>query len=141
MTNFLTFWISAVCFGLGCVWFGWKIRRRGTETQWSIARWQRATFPSACVSVYLWKLAEEVRELFEEYSVSPDVLSRLREVEKILHEGRDVRRIGNPEHLADELADVAIVTAGIAGLAGVDLEESIGQKMQVNRARVWAGRR
>jgi len=44
---------------------------------------------------------------------------------------------GNKEHLADELADVALYLIQLASVSGIDLEQAILQKLNINKEREW----
>lgn len=46
-------------------------------------------------------------------------------------------RIDDPEELASELADVALYLLQIASITGVDLEQAILSKLDVNSKRTW----
>lgn len=46
-------------------------------------------------------------------------------------------RIDDPEELASELADVALYLLQIASITGVDLEQAILRKLDVNSKRIW----
>jgi len=43
----------------------------------------------------------------------------------------------NPEELAGELADVALYLLQLASVTGIDLEQAILEKLQVNYRREW----
>ena len=45
--------------------------------------------------------------------------------------------LANPQHLADELADVALYLLQIASIAGIDLEQAILNKLDFNYRRTW----
>ncbi len=46
----------------------------------------------------------------------------------------------DPQALADELADVALYLLQLASVSGVDLEEAVLHKLQVNYGRTWEGK-
>lgn len=46
-------------------------------------------------------------------------------------------KAGQLDELASELADVFLLTVGVAHLSGIDLEEAVARKMAINRNRVW----
>ena len=43
----------------------------------------------------------------------------------------------NPEHYAEELADVIIMSMSVAGKLGIDIDAAIRRKMEINKARPW----
>ncbi len=46
----------------------------------------------------------------------------------------------DPQALADELADVALYLLQLASVSGIDLEEAVLHKLQVNYGRTWEGK-
>jgi NTP pyrophosphatase (non-canonical NTP hydrolase) len=52
-----------------------------------------------------------------------------------LSEAEDALRKGDYAHIAEELADVVIRTADLAGGLGFDLEKAIEEKMERNKHR------
>ncbi len=52
-------------------------------------------------------------------------------------EAYDAWRAGDPSHLAEEVADIAIYLMGLAEMTGVDLESAILAKMEKNEKRVY----
>ena len=45
----------------------------------------------------------------------------------------------NKEHLADELADVALYLLQLASISEIDLEDAILNKLSINSKREWDG--
>ena len=43
----------------------------------------------------------------------------------------------NAEAYTDELADVIIVSLSVAGKLGIDIDEAVRRKMEINKARTW----
>jgi len=43
----------------------------------------------------------------------------------------------NPEELASELADVGLYLLQLASISGIDLEQAILQKLEINSSRQW----
>ena len=43
----------------------------------------------------------------------------------------------NAEAYTDELADVIIASLSVAGKLGIDIDEAVRRKMEINRARPW----
>ena len=43
----------------------------------------------------------------------------------------------NPEHYAEELADVIIMSMSVAGKLGIDIDAAIRRKMEINKKRPW----
>lgn len=77
------------------------------ELQHSVSSWADETFPGRPMQSALLKLYEEIGEM--------------------------VRDIGNPS----EHADVYILMLDISHMAGVDVEQAILAKLEVNRQRAW----
>ncbi|MGE5224266.1 MAG: nucleotide pyrophosphohydrolase [Omnitrophica WOR_2 bacterium] len=44
---------------------------------------------------------------------------------------------GDPQALADELADVTLYLLQLASIAGIDLEQAVLQKLERNYKRTW----
>lgn len=79
-----------------------------------VRRWQHKTFPKATAKSATHHLSREARELLLDM-----------EHEKSL------------EDVASELADVIILSVGIADQLGVDIERIVGEKLEINKKRVW----
>lgn len=47
------------------------------------------------------------------------------------------RRTGTLEHVAEEIADVLIVTAILAHMLGIDIDEAVSDKLKVIYSRGW----
>ena len=43
----------------------------------------------------------------------------------------------NPEHYAEELADVIIMSLSVAGKLGIDIDAAVKRKMEINKHRPW----
>jgi NTP pyrophosphatase (non-canonical NTP hydrolase) len=43
----------------------------------------------------------------------------------------------NPEHYAEELADVIIMSLSVAGKLGIDIDAAVKRKMEINKGRPW----
>lgn len=43
------------------------------------------------------------------------------------------------ESVADELADIVLYAAQLAGVIGVDLDAAVAKKLETNRSRTWDG--
>ena len=41
------------------------------------------------------------------------------------------------EHFTEELADVIIMSLSVAGKLGIDIDEAVRRKMEINKARPW----
>lgn len=98
--------------------------------QQSIAQWGRETFghpgevpPPLPIAT---RMNVEVAEL----------LNGLAELDKVPLLTREHETM--TASVAAECADVAIMLVQVADALGVDLEEEIAAKMQINRARAWA---
>jgi NTP pyrophosphatase (non-canonical NTP hydrolase) len=52
-------------------------------------------------------------------------------------EALEADRKGNPEHFAEELADVCIRIFDLCGLKNIDLESAISKKMEFNKTRTY----
>jgi NTP pyrophosphatase (non-canonical NTP hydrolase) len=107
------------------------------ETQETIGRWARATFPGGDDHSprHCLRLLEEVGELCRAAGASKRKI--LDTITLALRDG-SFRKLDPPEKIAEELADVAIVLAVIAHRRGVDLQAEVDRKMAVNRyEREW----
>jgi NTP pyrophosphatase (non-canonical NTP hydrolase) len=106
------------------------------ETQETIGRWARATFPGGDDHSprHCLRLLEEVVELCRAAGASKQKIS-----DTIIAALRDglYRKLDPPEKIAEELADCAIVLAVIAHRRGVDLQAEVEGKMKTNRSRTW----
>jgi len=78
-----------------------------------IVKWHKETFPRATIQAILDKLDEE------------------------LHEALDEIKGGDLKKLFEELADVVIVTCALAGALGINFEDVIIWKLEVNKNRTW----
>jgi NTP pyrophosphatase (non-canonical NTP hydrolase) len=59
------------------------------------------------------------------------------EANEVLEHFQWRERLDDPSALAEELADVALYMLQIAGLAGIDLEQAILDKLEKNYQRKW----
>lgn len=66
-----------------------------------------------------------------------DIEKEFRSLQSELDEALDAYRNKSIEDVAEELADVAIFTLGIAQLLGIDMEKAIESKMVKNENRVY----
>lgn len=53
------------------------------------------------------------------------------------HLRREANELYESPYDAEEMADIFILLAGVAHLAGVDLVEAVEKKMAINRKRIW----
>ncbi len=53
------------------------------------------------------------------------------------HLRREAEELWDDPYEEEEIADIFILLAGVAHLAGVDLEGAVERKMAVNRKRTW----
>lgn len=47
--------------------------------------------------------------------------------------------VGDPEGLASELADVTLYLLQLASVTGIDLEQAVLKKLEMNEGRMWDG--
>jgi NTP pyrophosphatase (non-canonical NTP hydrolase) len=108
-----------------------------SETQETIGRWARATFPGGDDQSprHCLRLLEEVVELCRAAGASKRKI--LDTITLALRDDLVFRKLDPPEKIAEEMADVAIVLAVIAHRRGVDLQAEVDEKMRVNRSRTW----
>lgn len=66
-----------------------------------------------------------------------DIEEEFRNLKSELEEAVEAFRSKSVVDVAEELADIAIYTLGIAELLGIDMEEAINNKMTVNENRVY----
>lgn len=94
------------------------------KLQKQIADWQRKTFGknTAHISGMTKHLLKEVIEI-REATLDIDTQSK--------------NPIEYVEKIQNELADVIILTAGLADAYGIDLEDAVKDKMNVNKKRKW----
>ena len=59
------------------------------------------------------------------------------EAAEILEHFQWHEEVKDKEELASELADVALYLLELASVAGIDLEEAILKKLEINRTREW----
>jgi NTP pyrophosphatase (non-canonical NTP hydrolase) len=108
------------------------------ETQQSLSRWVRDTFPE-----YQGKynrfvaLLEEVAELGLEVGVSPETIRRVIEIpiRKETERGNIGDRERDPADLYEEVGDVLMNVYAFAEEAGIEAQAALDAKMSKNRAR------
>ena len=76
-----------------------------------IVEWHRATFPNATTKAIEDKLVEELEEL------------------------RLVIQFANDSAVAEEIADVLIVSCALLDRYGLDLEQTVLDKLEINKGR------
>lgn len=79
---------------------------------------------------------------YSEGSARPQTLRNLAislnlESSEVLEHFQWSGELSNPSALADELADVALYLLQIASVAGIDLEQAILHKLEINFQRQW----
>lgn len=79
---------------------------------------------------------------YSEGSTRPQTLRNLAislnlESSEVLEHFQWSGELSNPSALADELADVALYLLQIASVAGIDLEQAILHKLEINFQRQW----
>jgi len=79
---------------------------------------------------------------YEPDSTRPQTLRNLAislnlEASEVLEHFQWEDQLDKPTALADELADVALYLLQIASIAGIDLEQAILHKLDVNSRRKW----
>jgi NTP pyrophosphatase (non-canonical NTP hydrolase) len=118
------------------------------ETQGSIGRWARDTFPGGddLSPRHCFRLLEEVVELclaagasHDDVYVTADIAGEA--ARKKSGAGYLESRTETPERIAEEMADCAIVLDVLAERRGVDLRAEVDKKMSINRARRWRANR
>jgi hypothetical protein len=112
------------------------------ETQESIGRWAKETFPGGddLSRRHFIRLLEEVAELC--YAVGCHRAELVEAVRKaawsLPDRGLDqLREPEPPEKIAAEIADSEIVLRVLAWRRGINLDECVDAKMAINRARRW----
>ena len=94
------------------------------------------------------ELAEEMNRFvrskgwYDETSKRPQTprnlsISLALEAAEILEHFQWREEVRDKEELASELADVALYLLELASVAGIDLEEAILKKLEINRTREW----
>jgi NTP pyrophosphatase (non-canonical NTP hydrolase) len=109
-----------------------------SETQETIGRWARETFPGGDDQSprHCLRLLEEVVELCRAAGASKSKV--LDTIAFALRNDMVFRTLAPPGAIAEELADAAIVLAVIAHRRGVDLQAEVDRKMHTNRyEREW----
>ena len=48
-----------------------------------------------------------------------------------------IEDLPDPDLLANELADVMLYLLQLASVSGIDLEQAVVEKLQINKARIW----
>ncbi len=59
------------------------------------------------------------------------------EAAEVLEHFQWSEELQNPQEFADELADVALYLLQLASLSGVDLEQAVLHKLEINYTRTW----
>jgi NTP pyrophosphatase (non-canonical NTP hydrolase) len=85
-----------------------------TELSKEITDWQDATFTQATAESAAIHLVREVKELL-----------------------LDIQYHASMSDRSKEIADCFLLICGVAHLSGVNLEEVVEEKMEINRNRVW----
>lgn len=83
------------------------------QIQRKILNWHLETFPNATEQAILDKLREEATELIE--AIQPV----------------------NHKNIAEEIADVFIVSTALFGRCGVSFEDVVRYKLEINKERDW----
>jgi NTP pyrophosphatase (non-canonical NTP hydrolase) len=108
------------------------------ETQESIGRWARDTFPGGddLSPRHCLRLLEEVVELCLAAGAMPFEIDQC--VVDELNKYMDWSRTHpEPEKVAEEMADCEIVLQVLAERRSVNLQAEVDRKMKINRARTW----
>jgi NTP pyrophosphatase (non-canonical NTP hydrolase) len=107
------------------------------ETQGSIGRWARETFPGGddLSPRFTIRLLEEVVELCLAAGATPREIVTTANVTR--YDQRAFERMPEHGNVPEEMADVAIVLDVLAERRGVDLRAEVDKKMIRNRKRVW----
>jgi len=79
-----------------------------------IVKWHRATFPNASIRAIKNKLHEELNEL--DYAITVN---------------------GNKKEIVEEIADVVIVSCSLLARYGLDFEQTVLHKLEINKGREW----
>lgn len=77
--------------------------------------------------------------LFEDFDKIKDPVRRRRALAmRIMEEAAEMYAAADdPEHYAEEAADVTIMTGDVCGYLGVDWDAAIRRKMEINKGRPW----
>lgn len=59
------------------------------------------------------------------------------EAAEILEHFQFTEAIKNPEELGSELADVTLYLLQLASISGIDLEQAVLKKIEINKTRQW----
>ncbi|MFT3895172.1 MAG: nucleotide pyrophosphohydrolase [Anaerolineales bacterium] len=59
------------------------------------------------------------------------------EAAEILEHFQFTEEIKNPEELGSELADVTLYLLQLASVSGIDLEQAVMKKIEINKTREW----
>lgn len=65
------------------------------------------------------------------------VFTRATPVSAAAHLKKEAQELWEDPYDEEEIADIFILLAGVAHLAGVDLEAAVEKKMKINRERTW----
>ena len=77
--------------------------------------------------------------LFEDFDKIKDPVRRRRALAmRIMEEAAEMYAAADdPEHYAEEAADVTIIAGDVCGYLGVDWDAAIRRKMEINKGRPW----
>jgi len=94
------------------------------ETQLSISNWGRRTFPGVSLYSAVVRMLQEAHELVSLFWIDRD--------HALQHP-----KLPDKAKIAGEIADVYNTLVGVADRAGVDIQEAVNTKMEINRKRNW----
>ena len=95
-----------------------------TETQVTIGRWQKRIFPNVSLYSSVVRMLQEAHELVGLFWIDRD--------HALQHP-----QMPHKAKIANEIADVYITLVGVAERAGVNIEQAVNDKMEINRKRKW----
>lgn len=114
---------------------------------WDAAQAEEITLNALRDEVYqdavehgLWEGAElaVALECAQRGSEWKEDLIRAAGAQKIWDEALELDRAWkSPEHYAEELADVIIMSLSVAGKLGIDIDAAVKRKMEINKHRPW----
>lgn len=95
-----------------------------SETQATIGRWQKRTFPNVSLYSSVVRMLQEAHELVGLFWIDRD--------HALQHP-----KMPDRDRIAGEIADVYITLVGVAVKAGVSIQDAVNTKMEINRKRTW----
>lgn len=95
------------------------------EDQHTIGRWQKRIFPGVSLYSAVVRMLTEAHELVGLFWIDRD--------HALQHP-----KMPDKDRIAGEIADVYITLVDVAEKAGVNIQNAVDKKMEINRNRKWA---